>query len=131
MLEIIKLRSQWVYWEQPKWNTEKLVNLRTYLERLINPNQAFEKNDFGIYLNAPEFEEENKNAEEKAKFIGRIENSVFEKLNFKATSIECEVQDNGATTLTTLKDKGETIFWIKEKNEFSDFIKDEIGRAHV
>lgn len=124
VLEIIKLRSQWVYWEQPKWNTEKLVNLRTYLERLINPNQAFEKNDFGIYLNAPEFEEENKNTEEKAKFIGRIENSVFEKLNFKATSIECEVQDNGATTLTTLKDKGETIFWIKEKNEFSDFIKD-------
>lgn len=43
VLEIIKLRSQWVYWEQPKWNTEKLVNLRTYLERLINPNQAFEK----------------------------------------------------------------------------------------
>ena len=42
-----------------KWLTDKLTNLKKYLEKLINPNQAFEKNDFGIYLNADEFKFEN------------------------------------------------------------------------
>jgi HSP90 family molecular chaperone len=120
LLEIIKLRSNWVYETKDvkNWNTEKLVNLKKYLEKLINPNQAFEKNDFGIYLNAPEFIEENNKKEEHEKFIGKIGNTIFEKLDFKTTSIESEIIDDGKVIFTTLKDKGQTIFWIKEKNDF-------------
>ena len=59
ILEIIKLRSNWVTYNVDNWLTDKLTNLKKYLEKLINPNQAFEKNDFGIYLNADEFEFEN------------------------------------------------------------------------
>lgn len=118
LLEIIKLRSNWVYENKSSWNTDKLVNLKKYLEKLINPNQAFEKNDFGIYLNAPEFIDENDKKEEHEKFIGKVENSIFEKLDFKTTSIESEIIEEGKVILTTLKDKGQTIFWIKEKNEF-------------
>ena len=75
ILEIIKLRSNWVYEIKNDkgiiidWNTDKLVNLKKYLEKLINPNQAFEENDFGIYLNAQEFVIENNNKDDSQKFI--------------------------------------------------------------
>ena len=129
LLEIIKLRSNWIYETKDSkgkhtgWNTEKLLTLKKYLEKLINPNQAFEENDFGIYLDAPEFIEENAKKDNQEKFIGKVENTIFDKLDFKATSVESKIIEDGAVILTELKDKGETIFWIKEKNEFSPEIK--------
>lgn len=124
ILEIIKLRSNWVRFENKKWITEKLTGLKKYLEKLINPNQAFEKNDFGIYLNADEFVQENDSKSQSEKFIGKIENTIFQKLDFKTTSIECKSIEGGKQILTTLKDKGETIFWIKELSDFYPKIKD-------
>ena len=123
ILEIIKLRSNWVYNHGNYWDTDKLFELRRYLEKLINPNQAFEKNDFGIFLNASEFEAENASRPDNEKFIGKIENTIFKKLDFKTTSIECEIVDDGKCLLTTLKDKGETIYWIKEWFEHYPYIK--------
>lgn len=124
ILEIIKLRSNWVRVENDKWITEKLTGLKKYLEKLINPNQAFEKNDFGIYLNADEFVQENDSKSQSEKFIGKIENTIFQKLDFKTTSIECKSIESGKQILTTLKDKGETIFWIKEISDYYPKIKD-------
>lgn len=124
ILEIIKLRSNWVRVENDKWITEKLTGLKKYLEKLINPNQAFEKNDFGIYLNADEFVQENDSKSQSEKFIGKIENTIFQKLDFKTTSIECKSIEGGKQILTTLKDKGETIFWIKEISDYYPKIKD-------
>lgn len=123
ILEIIKLRSNWVYNHGNYWDTDKLFELRKYLEKLINPNQAFEKNDFGIFLNASEFESENASRPDNEKFIGKIENTIFKKLDFKTTSIECEIVDDGKCLLTTLKDKGETIYWIKEWFDHYPYIK--------
>lgn len=127
VLEIIKLRSKWVYPEiknnQQIWNTDKLVTLKKYLEKLINPNQAFEKNDFGIYLDLPEFVNENSTKRPHEQFIGKVENTIFEKLDFQSTSIESSIIEDGSLILTELKDKGQTIFWIKEKNEFFPLIK--------
>lgn len=124
ILEIIKLRSNWVRIENDKWITEKLTELKKYLEKLINPNQAFEKNDFGIFLNADEFVQENDLKNQSEKFIGKIENTIFQKLDFKTTSIECKSIEDGQQILTTLKDKGETIFWIKEISDYYPEIKD-------
>lgn len=118
ILEIIKLRSNWVYPESSGWDSDKLTELKKYLEKLINPNQAFEKNDFGIYLNAEEFLVENSHKALNNRFIGKVENTIFQKLDFKTTSIECKSIENGKLMLTTLKDKGETIYWIKELSEF-------------
>lgn len=129
LLEIIKLRSNWATPNKDKqglitdWNTDKLVQLKQYLEKLINPNQAFEDNDFGIYMDAPEFVKENTKRTNHEKFIGKVENRIFEKLDFKSTSIETEIQDDGKVIYTILKDKGKTIFWIKEKNIYFPFIK--------
>lgn len=117
ILEIIQLRSNWVKFEDNKWNTDKLAGLKKYLEKLINPNQAFEKNDFGIYLNADEFVNENESKNPNERFIGKVENTIFQKLDFKTTSIECKSIDDGRIILTTLKDKGDTIFWIKELSD--------------
>ena len=77
ILEIVRLRSNWVRFDDEKWNTDKLAELKKYLEKLINPNQAFEKNDFGIYLNAPEFVSENNSKSQNEKFIGKVENTIF------------------------------------------------------
>lgn len=123
ILEIIKLRSNWVSYSVDKWLTDKLTNLKKYLEKLINPSQAFEKNDFGIYLNADEFKFENIHKDESNQFIGKIENTIFKKLDFKTTSIECITIEDGKQILTTLKDKGETIYWIKEISDFYPSIK--------
>lgn len=124
ILEIIKLRSNWVYPEGSGWDTDKLSDLKKYLEKLINPNQAFEKNDFGIYLNAEEFLVENSQKAHNDQFIGKVENTIFQKLDFKTTSIECKSIEDGKLMLTTLKDKGETIYWIKELSEFYPTIRD-------
>jgi signal transduction histidine kinase len=125
LLEIIKLRSNWVYETKDRgWNTDKLVTLKKYLEKLINPNQAFEKNDFGIYIDAPDFIEENNQKGAHEKFIGKVENTIFDKLDFQSTSIESKIIDEGESIYSELKDKGETIFWIKEKNNYSPLIRD-------
>ena len=130
LLEIIKLRSSWAYPIRDKnetiikWDTEKFVDLKKYLEKLINPNQAFQNDDFGIYLDTPEFKIENDLRNDYEKFIGKIENRIFEELDFKSTSIESETRENGTIIYTELKDKGDTIFWLKEKNPFYPFIKD-------
>lgn len=124
ILEIIKLRSNWVYPDGSSWDTDKLSDLKKYLEKLINPNQAFEKNDFGIYLNAEEFLVENSQKAYNDQFIGKVENTIFQKLDFKTTSIECKSIEDGKLMLTTLKDKGETIYWIKELSEFYPSIRD-------
>lgn len=124
ILEIIKLRSNWVRSEDNKWNTDKLAELKKYLEKLINPNQAFEKNDFGIYLNADEFVSENESKNPNERFIGKVENTIFQKLDFKTTSIECKSIEDGRIIQTTLKDKGDTIFWIKEVSDYYPEIKE-------
>lgn len=129
LLEIIKLRSNWAYPILDKngditdWDVSKFVELKKYLEKLINPNQAFESNDFGVYIDAPEFIKENDSLDQYLRFIGAIQNRIFEELDFKTTSVEVKTINNGLETLTTLKDKGEIVFWIREKNSFYPFVK--------
>jgi hypothetical protein len=124
LLEIIKLRSNWAYPLLDKngnvadWDVTKFIELKKYLEKLINPNQAFESNDFGVYIDAPEFQDENNSLDANSKFIGKVENRIFEHLDFRTTSIETYITDGGNELFTELKDKGETIFWIREKNPF-------------
>jgi len=130
VLEVIKLRSNWVYpvkngkGRVVDWNTDKFVSLKKYLEKLINPNQAFENNDFGIYMDVPECIFENSSKEDHDKFIGKVENRIFDQLDFKSTVIESKIIDEGKVIYTELKDKGKIIFWIKEKNIYFPQIND-------
>jgi signal transduction histidine kinase len=108
LLEISKLRSN--------WNKEDLMRLRTYLEKLINPNQPFSNKKFTIVLEADEFREEEK--KEGLKINGIIENKIFERLEFKTTFIESSISSDGKDMRTILRDRGNIILEIEEENPF-------------
>jgi signal transduction histidine kinase len=102
IIEISKLRTN--------WDNDKIKKLRHYLERLLNPNQSFDKKKFSINLIAKEFDKS---------VNGEIKNQIFDKLDFTTTSIESFISKDGKEITTNLKDKGRDVFTIVEKNHFS------------
>lgn len=127
ILEISKLRSKWSFLEEngkSTWNVNKLLDLRKYLEKLINPNQAFKKDNFEIEIVATEFLEEDKRAAQNEKVNGPVKNKIFERLDFTTTSIESAISKEGDKITTTLKDKGRTVFRLVERNSTFNLLKD-------
>jgi signal transduction histidine kinase len=117
-IEISKLRSQWVAFNEKKatWDTNKILDLRRYLEKLINPNQAFESKGFIIKLIADEFKAQDALKQESEQINGIVKNKIFEKLEFTTTVIEAKISPNGDTITTTLTDKNREVFKVVEKN---------------
>jgi len=122
ILEISKLRSHWATNEKRKdeeiWNTDKLLKLRSYLEKLINPNQLYQKSSFKIHLVANEFTKDSKSIN------GEIKNKIFNKLEFTATSIDSSIDSKGEKIFTSIIDKGRIIFMLEEKNVQFKQLKD-------
>ena len=116
ILEISSLRDS--------WDKEKLVKLKRYLQRLINPVQVGEDQEFKICLDVDEYKEDDKDDDEnQLKYDyeiinGIVKNIVFEKLGIKTTQINCSIDEKGDKMSTELIDKGQSIFHLKEKNEF-------------
>jgi signal transduction histidine kinase len=106
LLVLSELRSE--------WDSKKLLQLRKNLEKLINPNQIYNKSKFEININVPELHE--KGIPSHLKINGLVENKIFEKLTFKSTIIESKIDDSGKTITTTLNDKGIEVFSLEEKN---------------
>ncbi|GAG63495.1 unnamed protein product, partial [marine sediment metagenome] len=93
-----------------KWNATKLLELKKFLQRLINPSSTDEEQDFKIFLEAREFLNEDKKVrkDEEYKLInGQVKNIVFEKLGLKTTQIRCFI--NEGKIKTELVDKGKFI----------------------
>src|SRR2546421_2156925 len=105
------------------WDKDSLIKLKRHLERLFNPNQAFEKEKFKLEIIAPEFEVYDEYASPSEKINGEVSNEIFERLNFKTTSIESSVDEEGKLTTTVLKHNGKMVYKVVEKNEF-DQLKD-------
>ena len=111
VLEISQLNDE--------WDRKKLLTLKSYLQRLINPSQRLEKDKFNILLFADEFVAEDKKAKEPyEKINGPIRNAVFEKIDKKTTKIECEIGEKGDVIVTSLTDKGRFVFKFTEKNPY-------------
>lgn len=110
ILEISRLREN--------WNGAKIIGLKRQLEKLINPNQAFKRNSFEIEIIAPEYNAADRGKEEYERINGPVKNKIFEKLNFRATSIESEIDAEGEFITTFLQDRGNEIFTLVEKNPF-------------
>jgi len=107
------------------WNGGILKKLKKYLQRLINPSQVDEKLEFKISLEAKEYEEDDEKNQHKGDLEvinGTIKNIIFEKMGIKTTQINCYVNDKGNKIYTELIDKGNFIFSLEEKNEFT-FLK--------
>ncbi|MCK4795957.1 MAG: ATP-binding protein [Spirochaetes bacterium] len=104
------------------WDWKKLVQLKKYLQRLINPSQVDEKLEFNIHLEAKEYEMEDKkycSEDEEFKVInGIIKNVIFEKMGIKTTQINCNINETGTKIYTELIDKDTFIFSLEEINEF-------------
>lgn len=113
------------------WARDKLLRLRSHLEKLINP---FESSDdrFRITLTAPAERAEDERLAAKFRGIegggepsllrkqvnGPIANFVFSELADKTTRIEVLFQDGGQTIETTLVDRGKLIYKIREASPY-------------
>jgi hypothetical protein len=126
IVEISKLRNKWAEFKPKKkeWDCSKLLKLRKYLEKLINPHQYLQKDSTDICLLAEDFLDHDSSLHEHERINGPVENRIFEKLDFKTTSIESSISENGKEMITTLKDKGRIIFRLKEQNTQFSLLKD-------
>lgn len=122
ILEITTLRSG-------DWNRGKLLDLRRSLERLVNPNQENDANNFQIHLHCPTERDEDARLKTEAKkrgeqieawqlVNGQVKNFVFETLDLKTAQIMVEVDSEGKTVKTQLTDRGCRIYDLVEKNPY-------------
>ena len=114
ILEIYNLNSD--------WDSDKILKLKRYLQRLINPIEENEFYEFEIILQATEFLTEDEKAKKKGKEFeiinGPVKNIVFENLGIKTTQINCSIDAGGEKIFTEIVDKGDFIFSLEEKNDF-------------
>ena len=102
------------------WTKDKILSLKRELEKFINPNQIFSSSHFDVYLDAGDYiHEDNQESDEIKKINGKVENKIFDKLNFKSSSITSYIDERGEYITTTLQDRGKEIFILKENNPFS------------
>ena len=121
VLEITSLRSE--------WNRDKLLTLRRELAKLINPFAANQKN-FRIELVAPtEIEEDQAETERWSGrhhktdtpllVNGKVENTILEVLKHRTTSIHIKTINGGEVLESSLEDRGEEIYRIRENNPYA------------
>jgi hypothetical protein len=95
------------------WARNKLQGLKHSLEKLINPFSGI--NDFSIEIICTRELEGDKNEKvERDKVNGIIKNTIIDVLKLKTTEIETEIKKN--IIFTTITDRGEKIYKIKERN---------------
>lgn len=109
ILEISELNEE--------WNEDKLLDLKRYLQRLINPSHDRRK-DFEIFVEAKEFLDRDRGKGEYESINGPVRNVVFEKLNVNTAHIECRIDKRNLRT--TLFDKGKKVFSLREDNTYSE-----------
>lgn len=101
------------------WDRSRIQKLKHSLEKLINPNQQNDLDNFSIEIIAPDEIQNDKEEEKKRnKVNGLVNNFLFETLNLKTTQILSEISEDGEFITTTLKDRGKLIYKIKEKNRY-------------
>ncbi len=112
VLEMSELRD--------KWDRSGFLKLRRSLEKLINPNQDNDVNNFSIELIVDEEKTKDERTKDKwNKVNGIIENSLFEKLGIKTTQIVTEISEDNTLITTTIMDRGKLIYKITEKNNYT------------
>ncbi|WP_426136596.1 ATP-binding protein [Pseudomonas sp. PWP3-1b2] len=118
ILEVGELRED--------WSREKYLKLRSALAKLINP---FGGGDgFEINLVVPQEEEEDLSIMENPEISeelsplymvnGPVRNFIFEALKDKTTHLEVEISGGGEYVTSTLTDRSEIIYKIREKNPY-------------
>lgn len=105
------------------WDRHKILKLKRSLVKLVNPNQENDIDNFSIEIIAKNEEKQDEEIEEKNAndydiVNGKIQNSLFETLQIKTTTINVKITEDGKKIVSTLIDRGDTIYKITEKNPF-------------
>lgn len=98
------------------WDTKELLNLKKELEKfVITPNSEIgsEKFDVNLYANFL-------NTKDSEIINGKIQNKIFQQLNFRTASITAEISSDGSQITTTLFHDGRDILTIIEKNLYTE-----------
>lgn len=119
ILEITGLRDT--------WDRERILRLKKSLAKLINPNQGNDSKNFSIEIIAKDEKtldrEPNKKGGKKNDLDvvnGLIKNSIFETLEIKSSNILVQISPKGDFIETTLQDRGDLIYYLKEKNPYKN-----------
>lgn len=117
-----------------EWNRDELLKLKHSLMKLISPDADKGELPFEIEMDVPSEKEKDdkllleyhdlKKTDEFKRRInldrdivnGKIRNDIFEKFNLKTTNIEVIISKDGRSITSTLSDRGQYIFSVKEKN---------------
>ncbi len=99
------------------WDRKRLRELKTSLEKFLNPNQLFLRDRFKINLSVPDFEETDKDKSYPDRINGEVQNQIFDKLKFNTTYIDAKVADDNKTVSTVLYHEGEKVFDLVERND--------------
>lgn len=113
VLEISGLRDN--------WDRSRILKLKKSLAKLINPNQGNDSDKFDIEIIAKDellTDKEVKN--DLDKINGLVKNPIFETLGIKTSNILVQISPNGDFIETTLQDRGDRIYYLKEKNPYTD-----------
>jgi signal transduction histidine kinase len=128
--------------EDPRrvWDRTSLQKLKSALAKLINPFGS-KSDNFSIQITAPAEEATDRKIENNAKIKGDelapndlvngdVGNFIFSTLQEKTTFLEVKMIDDGSNIESTLVDRGELIYRIKEPNKY-DLLKDSGFRCEL
>ncbi|WP_419495009.1 ATP-binding protein [Chryseobacterium bernardetii] len=109
------------------WDRNRILKLKISLAKLINPNQENDSNNFEIEIIAKDEigldNELNKKGEKRKELEivnGKVKNSIFETLEIKTSNILVQITSDGNFIETTLQDRGDLIYFLKEKNPYKN-----------
>ncbi|HFO0263126.1 TPA: sensor histidine kinase [Serratia marcescens] len=105
------------------WNRDDLLSLKRQLQNFVNPIAAFDNSVVIIRLNAPSELKIDAVSESHDVINGVVENTVFEKLKFNTTYLECKINSLGDEVATELFHEGSRIYRVVEKNVAFDSLK--------
>lgn len=101
------------------WDRDRIKKLKVSLEKLINPIQGNDVDDFSIEIIATdELLQDEKEKDNRDKVNGVVRNVVFERLGVKTTQIKVSITNHGGTITTTLTDRGTDIYTLTERNPY-------------
>lgn len=119
VLEITGLRDN--------WDRDRILRLKKSLAKLINPNQENDSDNFEIEIISKDEltldKEKGKKGEKKNDLEivnGLVKNSIFETLEIKTSNILVQISPKGDYIETTLQDRGDLIYYLREKNPYKD-----------
>lgn len=98
-----------------EWDREKILNLRKFLEKMINPFQS-SSDEFHIVITAEHELEDDLKCDDYSRVNGEIRNTISTILDIKTTKIESEIRNGIIHTM--LEDRGILMYEIEEDCEY-------------